>query len=658
MTKTGVEFFGRLLAGNIMYKTGLMVFVGLLLCFFNPNMIQANPSTEHILALNKQAQKAYRVNPDSAESLLHEALELAINTDDREGLATTYNNLGIILRNKGQNLIALDMYRKSLDYRRQPEDQVKIANTLENIGILYENMDSVDQALEYYEQCLEIREKLGDKAQLAKSYHNLGKLNTKQELYDLALPYLHKSLRIQKELDDLYKIVAVSTTIGNLYSGTGDTDSAYQYHQQALEISRNLNDSLLMGSSLINLGKIFMEAGELGRSLEQHLEALSLFEKLGIPQGILDAKINIGAVQERRKNYQEAAEAYLQALEISKEIGSQSDRQLIYFNLFALHNQIEQYKDALDYFRKYEELKDSLYEATTQEKLAEAAAKFDWAEQEKQLEKVRAQLATERSSKLMLAGGLILTLLIAVLAFQWQRARRLEVERTHNLNQQIMIDILRDQELESLDAMLEGQESERKRIAADLHDSLGGTLAAVKVSLYTLQKKLENQPEAIQAASKQTNLLLEEACEEVRRISHDMAGNTLRHTGLIQALKELFDTLSGTNQFQMTMETSGIGEERFERTVEINLYRIVQELFQNIVKHSEATRVSLQFSRHKDRLTIMVEDNGIGFEYNPQDLHESMGLSNIAARVSKLKGTLAIDSEIGQGTTTVIDIPL
>lgn len=217
-------------------------------------------------------------------------------------------------------------------------------------------------------------------------------------------------------------------------------------------------------------------------------------------------------------------------------------------------------------------------------------------------------------------------------------------------------ELLIEKELTANYARLEEQEKERNRIAQDLHDRLGSMLSVVKLSLGTIDAKIEGLQEESKTQYAKANKLLDEACEEVRNISHGLKNSILAKFGLKAALESFIDSLSG-NDLKVELSTHNI-DNRLENKIEINVFRIIQELVSNTLKHAKASRLVIQVNRFEDLLNVTVEDNGIGF--NPEQLNEKkagLGLHNIEARVHDLDGSFNIDSGKGNGTTTMIDIP-
>jgi len=220
------------------------------------------------------------------------------------------------------------------------------------------------------------------------------------------------------------------------------------------------------------------------------------------------------------------------------------------------------------------------------------------------------------------------------------------------LETQKLTTVLKEQELTSIDAMIEGQEKERQRIANDLHDDLGGLMANVKLHFNALQDK--NSPELFA----KTNILIDEAYQKVRTVAHAKNSGVIAKQGLLKAVQNMAEKISNSNKIEIDVIDHGL-ENRLENSLELTIFRIIQELITNVIKHANASQATIHLTNHEDTLNIMVEDNGKGFNQKKRiKVTNGMGISSIDKRVEHLNGTMTIESEINQGTTIIIDIPL
>jgi len=203
--------------------------------------------------------------------------------------------------------------------------------------------------------------------------------------------------------------------------------------------------------------------------------------------------------------------------------------------------------------------------------------------------------------------------------------------------------------------MISGQEAERGRIARDLHDGLGGLFSTVKMYFSSLGHR---QPEITDDdLYKKSVELIESAGNEVRKIAHNLMPEVLLKFGLISAVEELCKQINKGGVIKVSFQSYNM-EERLASSTEIMLYRILQELLNNILKHAEATYVIVQFNRHEEKLNVIVEDNGRGFNAKSTSKGNSIGLETIKTRVNYLRGELNIDSKPGVGTTVMMEFLL
>ncbi|WP_394747127.1 sensor histidine kinase [Spongiimicrobium salis] len=241
---------------------------------------------------------------------------------------------------------------------------------------------------------------------------------------------------------------------------------------------------------------------------------------------------------------------------------------------------------------------------------------------------------------------------IAVLLQKNSTKKRKLAEQQALLEQQKTETLLKDQELLSIDAMIAGQEKERQRVANELHDDLGSKMATIKLHVENI--KTDKEDPSFKHATK----LLEEAYQKIRGISHVKNSGVIAKQGLLRALQGMARTISETNKIQLTVHDFGL-ENRMENSLELNIFRMVQEIVTNIIKHAEASKGCIQLTQHEESLNIMIEDNGKGFD--PTSIRETdsgIGLRNIEKRIEHLEGNFTIDSALGNGTSIIIDIPI
>ncbi|MBK9492735.1 MAG: sensor histidine kinase [Haliscomenobacter sp.] len=216
--------------------------------------------------------------------------------------------------------------------------------------------------------------------------------------------------------------------------------------------------------------------------------------------------------------------------------------------------------------------------------------------------------------------------------------------------------LLRQKELETQYARLEAQDLIQQKIGEELHDGVGSMLATVKMNLLTVEEVLDRLPTERIATYNQANRLLDEACDKVRTLSHEFGEALLKQFGLKAQLEALLEAI-GTSKIEVELVTHGLNQ-RLDFQLELNLYRIIQELVHNVIKHAQATHISIQVSYFKENVNVVIDDNGRGFEVQSIQESPGLGMLSIQSRVNEHDGHIHFDSRPGRGTTVMIDIPL
>ncbi|WP_346238774.1 tetratricopeptide repeat-containing sensor histidine kinase [Niabella insulamsoli] len=327
------------------------------------------------------------------------------------------------------------------------------------------------------------------------------------------------------------------------------------------------------------------------------------------------------------------------------------------YNYARVHGAMGQYHKAYDSLSKFVDLYDSLENADFFNKTRELEAKFKVAEKEQKIaileaEKKETALRQKNSrltSWLLLTICAILLISFLLLYITFNNRKRMAKQKEVNYKQQLK-EMEQQQDLASAEAMLEGEERERSRMARDLHDGLGGLLAGIKIKLSD-HAKAEN---STRADLEHVISQLDESVSELRRIARNMMPESLKRFGLEISLRDLCESLSST-ETRVDFQAIGI-EENMDMAAQIVIYRIIQEALSNAIRHADAKNILLQCSKNEDTLFVTIEDDGRGFDMNAMYESSGIGMSNIKNRVKYLKGKLEIASQPNEGTTINIEV--
>lgn len=213
-----------------------------------------------------------------------------------------------------------------------------------------------------------------------------------------------------------------------------------------------------------------------------------------------------------------------------------------------------------------------------------------------------------------------------------------------------------EKQLLAMNYIIQGQEAERSRMAKDLHDGLGGMLSGIKLNLSSMKGNMIIQETDALLFTKSITQL-DNAIAEMRRVAHNMMPEALLKFGLGEAIQDYCDGINESNAVKMKYTQLGL-QQPLEKSTEVILYRIVQELCNNAIKHAEAKNIFIQLTKHERGITLTVEDDGKGFNTTLLSNIKGAGLQNVQSRVDYLKGSLEIQSSPGNGSSFTIEIPV
>lgn len=288
-------------------------------------------------------------------------------------------------------------------------------------------------------------------------------------------------------------------------------------------------------------------------------------------------------------------------------------------------------------------------------KISELNIKYQTQEREIENLKLKAEVARGQIISYSFLGIFVISIVFSILIYNNLSKKKKIAEQSQLIEIQRLEKTLKDQELHDIDLMLQSQEHERQEIANELHDNLGSLLATLKLNFQNL-KRLQSDNDLV--LFDKTDKLLEETYQKVRNISHLKNLGIVGNDGLLVAVKIMADKMSVINRLKINVIPFGLTQ-RFTNTVEVTLFRMVQELCTNIIKHSGADEVNIYLTQHNDdSINIIIEDNGKGFNFKKVARKDGIGLKSIEKKVEQMEGTFTVDSVENKGTTIIIDLPL
>ena len=632
------------------------------LCVFLLANVKANTITDSLERLLPKATDSLKVkllsdlcweyrfiSPDTALIYGNRALNLANELNYPKGVAQAYNDMGIIYIDKSLYDSAISYFKNAMKIREKLNDQTGIASLYNKLGIIFQKQGNLKEALQNQLAALKIYEALDMELWMSYCLNNIAIVHFNLGNFNKSLEYHREALKYRKKLGNSYGIAASYGNIANVNLSLKDTASAISYYEKALKTFREMEYDEGISTILSNLGNIYLVRKQNRKALEVLKESLVIREKMGDQKAISSSLIKMGEAYGNMGEYDNAFKVLYRGLQIAQKINVVEEEISAYLNLAKLYSLTGKSDSSYVYTSYYIALKDSVYEQRLQQQIVGLQIKYETEKIEKdnqlltqEIELKEARLK-QRNTTLLLLVFLVI-FIIGVAAFLIYR---------RNQKQKAMLDneIIRHNE-EQLKAVIDSQEKERRHIARELHDSVGQRLAAIKLNWENVWPTISGDEHE---KMNKMAILMDDASKEVRAISHQMMPKELEQFGLIPAINNLLETALKNDNTQFEFNHFSLPD-RLDSTIELNLYRVIQELVSNVIKHAAAGSVHLQLLKRNNNLVLIFEDDGKGFVSEPPA--GGIGLANIKSRVKVLNGTITYESSPGNGTTIRIRIPL
>jgi len=530
------------------------------------------------------------------------------------------------------------------------------------LASVYLDQSRTDEALQLFIQSatiLELPENNHLKHKLFGTYANIGQTFLREKEYNKAEEYLNKAMKMQEYAENKAQLIQIYHKYFIIYSSTNQLDKGKVVMDSAMAISNIVNNLELKQAVFVNFGRLYELRSEYQKAKDYYLIGLKLTDSINNNSYRSRILNNLSSVSNSLNQMADAEKFAVEALRFAKEINSFEDLNYAYGNLKLAEIHNGNYKQALAFAQLEFAYADSLSNTASKENVRMLEAKYEKEKKEKEIADLKLinavkELAIIKRNRLLITGSITASalLLIITLLYRSSRQKRIIAEKDKTLKDEQIKFLKGQQQVVSLQSMVNGQETERTRIAKDLHDGLGGLFSTIKMHFSSLQHENENLKK--NPLFSKSYDMVNTASEEVRRIAHNMMPEVLIKLGLEQATQELCNSISAGKLLQVSLQSYGMGK-RLNASTEIMLFRIMQELLNNIIKHANATEAIIQFNRDGNRLSVTVEDNGRGFNMQETDDKTHAGLESVQNRVTYLNGKFSIESQKEIGTTVMMD---
>ncbi|MES2588818.1 MAG: tetratricopeptide repeat protein [Bacteroidota bacterium] len=393
--------------------------------------------------------------------------------------------------------------------------------------------------------------------------------------------------------------------------------------------------------ALSNIGAAYIQLNQAENALIFNTKAYELAIELEDKLGISICINNFATIYRDLNQSKKALEYYQKALSMVDELGSKEEKKTILFNLSQIHEKLGNSSLSLNYFKQYTNLKEELFNTEKNEFIVETQEKYDATERKKEIVELKLS-EQEKDAQLMRMIYMIVICFIVLLFLGLILFFRIRWKNIQAKNQS---------KLELISATFEAEEKERQRISQDIHDELGGLLGVSRM-LFTQTKK--HLSDVNLELYNRVDELLVQANIRSRTISHELFSPTLKQFGLYPAIKEYLQNIQELHldlniEFEMT-------EIKLESQLELNIFRITQELITNTIKYAQAQKIAIDIEISPKELKYTYFDDGIGFDH--KTIKKGVGLNSVSNRISRFQGKLDIKSSENKGLELNITIPL
>lgn len=556
-----------------------------------------------------------------------------------------------------QSIIAFDRTLKTFIPESEKEFRgFTLGNIYISLGLTYSMINDWENAQLNYQKAIRQNEKENDSAGTALAYLDMAYIFSDVNDWVNAGVNLKRSTNYLNARSDKSYQITIYSSLSEAYSRLNRMNESRFYLQKSDSLVQLYSDP---GSNTF----YYMAKGEHALGSKKYQEALddartsvSYAREWGDSAFVAKTLENMGRTYLALGNFESAEASLGLSYAIAAKYNYMPERKATLKQLFQLYSSNKQPEKALKAATELFVISDSLaivqnnnrriimdavFESETREK------KIVVLEQEKELQLLR--LRQKNTFNYILIFSTAMLLLILILSYRnYKQKQKLQQLRINELEN--------EKQLTAIEAVLKGEEQERTRLAKDLHDGLGGLLSGVKFSLSDMKNNLLVTPDNMAVFERSLDMI-DTAITELRRVAHNMMPEMLTKFGLDEALKEYCNTINATKLVSVKYQSHGM-ETRPEKSMEIIIYRIIQELLNNILKHAMASESFIQVIREQDRLNIVVEDNGRGFNVGMLENSKGAGWASIRSRVHYLKGQLDVHSEPGKGSLVNIEFVL
>ncbi|PWJ38004.1 tetratricopeptide repeat-containing sensor histidine kinase [Sediminitomix flava] len=520
-------------------------------------------------------------------------------------------------------------------------------------GYKLRDFGELDSATDAFINALHAAQKAQFKPGIGTSYSSIADVYKISGNHDVAIQYYKKAIGILRESSDSLTLAGIILNTGDEYLTIQKYDSALLFFEESGELFRKVNYPIGSVYNLGNMGMVYANTGKYTLAQDCINEAIQMLETSEDFYPICFYLLTISDIYKDKEDHANAIQTAKRSLDIAERHGMKQQISDANQKLYELYELKKDDQKALSHYKAHIAFRDSVNNLESVQNLADLRTNFEINLREKEISILEKEQKLDRGY-ILISLVLLLFAVVLILYFRQNlKNTKLLALSQRKAHERDIENLLNKQETKALQAMLNGSEQERKRIAQDLHNHFGSLMATIKVNVNAIE---ENQ-----APNKPTlEKLVNKACNDIRSISHELNMGISENFGLVPAIKELIQHLQVAKDISVELSCS-VGDSQLELEDEILIYRVVQELISNALKHAQATKLSVMLTCFEDDelINILIEDNGKGF--SPEKIAKKssgIGLDSLTKMIEERSGELKIDSHPKRGTTISVDLPI
>ena len=610
--------------------------------------------------LRSKTEDLLKIYPDSALVYAEQLITLAVNSKSDQLLANAYSTMANLKIAKALPDEAFALNEKSYTINEKLKNDTELSKNYSLYGTIYQHKADYVNAILNFNKALNLANDTKQYVTVSYCYRCLSKINLIQEKNEKALDYANKAINYQPNNSNPREKAMAFLAMADYYNTNNNFDSSNRYYEQAYKILDS-NKIEISKAWVLSLWAILYAEKAPIKTTEMMLKAQSIFDTLS-PYSVFSSN-NVGNLGEmfktlsksdslikligtrnfpntKSKLLEESATYLKRALSIAQNKKNALDIYYASGNLAELLSMKGDYKAAFEYLIMSDTYKDSIFS----QKNKNAIAKL---ESEKEVLQLQATNKQRAALNKILIGAAAALLFIGFLGYRNFKNKQV-------IQKQKITELEKEKQLLTVDAMLKGQEEERSRLSKDLHDGLGGMLSGVKMSFSNMKENMIMDA-ANTAVFERSITQLDNTIAELRKVAHNLMPEALVKFGLKTAVTDFCQSMQLSSKIKIICEQLG-SERHLGNSANVNVYRIIQELVNNSVKHAQANQVLVQLTTSDNKVLITVEDDGKGFNIEDIEKTAGIGYTNLKYRVAYLNGKIDINSKPNEGTAVNIEL--